>query len=83
VYVYVPNFVWIGLLCRPLVPKTPSFAFFRLRHLVMPTVGGNLRKLNTVAQLQSFPYTSVSKSFLYFNAFMAKSSAKSALSNLG
>jgi len=33
----------------------------------------NLRKLSTGAQLQTFPYPTVSKSFLYSNAFMAKS----------
>ena len=39
--------------------------FFGFRHLVMSTVGGNLRKLNTGAQLQTFPYpTASSKSFL-------------------
>jgi len=30
VYAYVPNFVSIGLFCRPLLAKTPSFAFFGL-----------------------------------------------------
>jgi len=33
--------------------------------------------LNTDAQLQTFPYPTVSKSFLYSNAFMAKSGAQS------
>ena len=28
VYVYVPNFVSIGLLCRPLLTKTPNFCHF-------------------------------------------------------
>jgi len=32
--------------------------------------------LNTGAQLQTFPYPKVSKSFLYSNAFMAKSGAQ-------
>jgi len=41
--------------------------------VVMSTVGGNLRQLNTGAQLQTFPYPTASKSFLYSNAFMAKS----------
>jgi len=40
-------------------------------------VGSSLRKLNTGAQLQTFPYPTVSKSFLYSNAFMAKSGAQS------
>jgi len=52
--------------------KAPIFAVFGLRHLVMSTVGGNLSKLKTGAQLQIFPYLTVSKSFLYSNAFMAK-----------
>jgi len=37
----------------------------------------NLRKLSTGAQLQTVPYPTASKkSFLYSNAFMAKSGAK-------
>jgi len=43
--------------------EKPQFLpFFGLRHLVMSTVGGNLRKLNTGAQLQTFPYPTASKS---------------------
>jgi len=64
----------------PLLAKPPPqiLPFFGLRHFVVSTVGGNLRKVNTGAQLQhTFPYPAVSKSFLYSNAFMAKSSAKS------
>jgi len=53
--------------------KLKFLLFFGLRHLVMSTVGGNLRKLNTGAQLRTFPYPTASKSFLYCNAFMAKS----------
>ena len=54
--------------------KTPHFlSFFGLRHLLMSTVGGNLSKLNTGAQLQTFPYPTASKPFLYSNAFMTKS----------
>ena len=75
VYVSVPNFISIGLFCRPLAAKPLSFAVFGLQHLVASPVGGNLRKLNTGAQLQTFPYPTVSKSFLYSNAFMAKSGA--------
>ena len=40
-------------------------------------IGNNLTKLNTGAQLQTFPYPTASKSFLYSNAFMAKSGAQS------
>jgi len=36
----------------------------------------SLRKLSTGAQLQTFPYATASKSFLYSNAFMAKSGAQ-------
>ena len=28
VYAYVPNFIWIGLFCRPLLAKTPNFLPF-------------------------------------------------------
>jgi len=41
-----------------------------------PAIGINLRKLRTGAQLQTFPYPTASKSFLYSNAFMAKSNAQ-------
>jgi len=69
VYAYVPNFVSVGLFCRSLVAKKlekPKFLpFFGLRHLVVSPVGSNLRKLNTVAQLQTFPNPTSSKSFRY------------------
>jgi len=49
--------------------KTPIFAvflqFFGLRHLVMSPTGISLRKMSTGAQLQTFPYPTASKSFLY------------------
>ena len=81
VYAYVPNFVSIGLLCRPVAAKTPNFChilpYFGLRHLVVSPIGNSLTKLNTDAQLQTFPYPTVPKSFLYSNAFMAKSGAQS------
>jgi len=44
--------------------KTPHFAIFGLQHFVVSPVGGNLSKLNTGAQLQTFPYPTVSGSFL-------------------
>jgi len=56
--------------------KTPIFAIVGFRHLVVSPIGSSLRKLNTVAQPQTFPYPTASKSFLYFNAFMAKSGAQ-------
>ena len=80
VYAYVPNFISIGLFCcGPLLAKNFTiFAdFFGLRHLVMLPIGSNLRKLNTGAQLQTLPYPTASKWFLYSNAFMAKSGAQS------
>jgi len=45
--------------------EKPQFLqFFGCRHLVMWTIGSNLRKLNTGTQLQIFPYPTASKSFL-------------------
>jgi len=45
--------------------EKPQFLpFFRLRHLVVSPVSIILRKLNTGAQLQTFPYPMASKSFL-------------------
>ena len=70
------KFVSIGLVCRPVAVKTPIFAVFGLRHLVMSPIGINLRKLSTGAQLQTFPYPTVLKSFLCSNAFMAKFGAQ-------
>jgi len=43
----------------------------------MSPIGINLRKLSTDAQLRTFPYPAASTSFLYSNAFMAKSGAQS------
>jgi len=64
----------IGFILSPSGSEKPQFLpFFGLRHLVMSTVGGNLSKLNTGAQLQIFPYLTASKPFLYSNAFMSKS----------
>ena len=42
---------------------------------MLSPIGNSLTKLNTGAQLQTFPYPT-SKSFLYSNAFMAKSGAQ-------
>ena len=56
VYAYAPDFVSIGLFCRPLLAKNPNFCrFFELRHLVVSPISSSLRKLNTGAQLQAFP----------------------------
>ena len=77
---------WYTLTCRILSRsiysvalwrrKTTILPFFELRHLVVSPVGRSLRKLNMAAQLQTFPYPTASKSFLYFNAFVAKSGAQ-------
>ena len=81
VYAYAPNVASIGLFCRPLAAKNSNFChilpYFGLRHLVVSPIGSSLRKLNTGAQLQTFPYPMVSKLLLYFNALMAKSGLQS------
>jgi len=76
VYAYVPNFVLIGLFCHPLLAKNLN-RFLGFRHLVMSPIVINLRKFNTGAQPQTFPYPTASKSFLHSNAFIAKSGAQS------
>ena len=77
VYAYVSNFVSIGLFCHPLLAKTPNFLrFFGVRQFVVSPSSSSLRKLNTGAQLQAFPYPTASKSFLYSNAFVAKLGAQ-------
>ena len=64
--------------CHPLAVKKTKFGiFFQLRHFVVSPVGSYLRKLNADAQQQTFCYTTVSKSFVYSNVFMAKLCAKS------
>jgi len=73
----VPKFVSIALFSRPLPAKNNFLPHFGLRHLVVSPIRNSLRNLNTAAQLQTFPYPTVSKSFLYSNAFMAKSGAQS------
>jgi len=56
--------------------KLQILPFYWLWHFVVSPISGVLRKLNTGAQLQTFPYPMVSKSFLYSNAFMVKSCAQ-------
>ena len=60
-----------------LLPHSWLKKYEDLRHLVVSPVGNSLTKLNTGAQLQTFSYPMASKSFLYANAFMAKSGAQS------
>ena len=76
VYAYVPNFVSIGLFCRPLLAKNPNFDVFWTSAFSV-VANWQQSELNTCAQLQTFPYPTASKSFLYSNAFMAKSGAQS------
>ena len=77
VYAYVPNFVSIGLFCRSLAAKNPQFLpYFAIFWTSAFSGVANWQqsdKLNTGAQLQTFPYPTVSKSFPYSNAFTAKS----------
>jgi len=50
--------------------KSQILPFFGLSHFVVSPVSSNLRKLNKCAQLQTFSYPMVSKSFLHSYAFM-------------
>jgi len=43
---------------------------------VVSPIASSLKKLNTGAQLQTFPYPTVLKLFLYSNALMAKLGAQ-------
>jgi len=43
----------------PSAAKTPNFAAFGFLHFVLSPDGDNLRKLNTDAQVQTFPYPRV------------------------
>jgi len=72
VYAHVLNCVSIGLFCRSLETKTPKLPF----GILWSPVGSNVKKLKMGAQLQTIPYPTISKSFLYSNAFMAKSCAQ-------
>ena len=77
VYAYMPNFVSIGLFCRPLAAKTPNFAIFWTSAFSCVVNWQQSEKVEHGAELQTFPYRMASKSFLYSNAFMAKSGAHS------
>jgi len=79
VYAYVPNFRLGQFIVSPSggEKKNNFCGFFVPRHLVVSPIGSSLRKLSTGAQLQTFRYPTASKSFLYFNDFMAKSGAQS------
>jgi len=77
VYVYLRNFVSIGLFCRPAAAKNVNFCRFWTSAFSGVANWQKSEKVEHGAQLQAFPYPTVSKSFLYSNAFMKKSGAKS------
>ena len=70
-YAYMPNFISIGLYCHPLAAKNWTSAFNGVASWHQS------EKVQHNAQLQTFPYPTVLESFLYSNAFMAKSGAQS------
>ena len=74
VYTYVQNFVSIGLFCRPLAAK--KIVIFLTSALSGVASWQQSEKAEHGAQLQTFTYQRVSKSFLHSNAFMAKSGAQ-------
>jgi len=71
IYAYVPNFVSILLFYRPLVAKTHKFPHFWTSAFCGVASWRQSEKVEHGAQLHAFPYSTVSKSFLYSNAFMA------------
>jgi len=70
------NFRLDRFILSPSGGEKPQFLpfFWTSVYLVVSLFGSSLRKLKMGAQLQTFPYPKASKSFLYPNAFMAKSS---------
>jgi len=74
----VPNFVSIALFCRHLATNNQNFAVFwtSVLNCGVASWRQSEKVINTGAQLQTFPYPTASKSFLYLNAFMAKSCAQ-------
>ena len=78
VYAYVPKISSRSVYSVALWRRKPQFLpYSQLRHSVVSPVGSNPRNLSIGAQLQTFPYPTVSKSFLYSNVFLAKSGAQS------
>ena len=76
VYAYVPNFVSIGLFCRPLAAKTPKFCRFFNSAFYDVASWQQSEKVEHGCTTKNLPLSKVSKSFLYSNAFMAKSGAQ-------
>jgi len=56
--------------------KSPIFALFWISAFRLSPTGNSLTNLNMSEQLRTFPYPTVLKSFLYSNAFVAKSGAE-------
>jgi len=56
--------------------KPPIFAIFLDFGILVMSPWHQSQKVEQGAQLQTFPYRTASKSFLYSNAFMAKSGAQ-------
>ena len=80
-YAHTPNVVSIGLFCRPLAAKktqfVPIFAiFWTSAAFSVVTNWQQSEKVEHGCTPQTFPYPTASKSFLYSNAFMAKSGAQ-------
>jgi len=57
-----------------LTDKAPNFPHFQLWHSVVAPPSGIETKLNVDAQLQTFPYPTISKPLLSSNAFWVMSS---------
>jgi len=72
VYVYLQNFVSMVYSVVPWLRKTPIFAVFWTSAFSGVAHWQQSEKVEHGAQLQTFPYLAISKSFLYSNAFMAK-----------
>ena len=72
VYAYVPNFISIGLFCRPLPAKSQILAVFWTS-----AFSGVANWQQSEKVEHGCTTTTASKSFLYSNAFMAKSGTQS------
>ena len=81
VYAYERNFVSFGLFCRPLATKNPEFlSYFAICWTSAFSGVANWQQSDKVEHrctTTNLPYLTASKSFLYSNAFMAKSGAES------
>jgi len=77
VYAYTSNFVSIGLFCRLLLAKTPNFCRFWTSAFSVVANWQQSDKVEHGCTTTNLPLSKASKSFLYSNAFMAKSDAQS------